>query len=111
MVMESASVLCQEDDSGASRRVARGYHDGDEPPAPAVPVVSTKAPPVATGPARAPSADASVCLVCMDKPRDALLRPCNHVAVCLHDAKQLVRLQQGCPLCRSRIDKIERVFL
>ena len=62
-------------------------------------------------PAPQPEAEGALCVVCMDAPKDHLIRPCMHMCTCEACTRQL--LQQGaqsCPVCRGPIEGIERVF-
>jgi hypothetical protein len=68
--------------------------------------VSSSAPPVSTT-----DAHSSVCVVCLDRPRDCVISPCFHLALCLEDASALFAKQASCPVCRGRITSISRVFL
>ncbi|ESO95088.1 hypothetical protein LOTGIDRAFT_206409 [Lottia gigantea] len=47
------------------------------------------------------------CLVCRDNSIQTALCPCGHVICCQSCAEQLTE----CPMCRSQIDKIQRVFI
>jgi len=65
----------------------------------------------AVAPAAQPHAEEALCVVCMDAPKDHLIRPCMHMCTCEACTHQL--LQQGaqsCPVCRGPIEGIERVF-
>ncbi|CAJ1369062.1 unnamed protein product [Effrenium voratum] len=42
------------------------------------------------------------CCVCMDAPREALLMPCKHLAMCRSCAVRVIR----CPLCRKSIQAV-----
>ncbi|KAH9259092.1 hypothetical protein BASA81_002712 [Batrachochytrium salamandrivorans] len=46
----------------------------------------------------------SVCVICMDRPRNALLLPCGHVHMCHECATSLEN--KTCPVCRVKIDKV-----
>lgn len=48
------------------------------------------------------------CAVCMEKPRDTLLRPCGHVAMCLTCAQRMLMhsSQPACVVCRSPIEDL-----
>ncbi|XP_059607657.1 E3 ubiquitin-protein ligase MYLIP isoform X2 [Phlebotomus argentipes] len=51
--------------------------------------------------------EAFTCRVCMDKAIDTMFAPCGHVACC----RICAEMCDGCPLCRSTIDRINRIFL
>ena len=67
-------------------------------PVPALPRVPTP-----------PSASASTanCVICQDGNVSVLLYPCRHVCACSNCAPLL----RQCPMCRTAIDRQERVFL
>ena len=46
------------------------------------------------------------CVVCMDHPREVVIRPCNHYCVCKSCASRLPK----CPVCTRRIIREERVY-
>lgn len=49
----------------------------------------------------------TVCRVCLDAPKDQLLRPCNHVCCCGTCAQMLSK----CPVCRTPIQSLETLYL
>ena len=51
-----------------------------------------------------------VCIICMDRSRDALIRPCNHMVVCYACATLLLQRRETCPICRKKIDDVIRVY-
>jgi len=50
------------------------------------------------------------CAICMDRLRDCLFRPCNHMVVCLECGDMLMTREDACPVCRKDIDETIRVF-
>ena len=46
------------------------------------------------------------CVVCMDRLREMIIRPCNHYCVCQSCARRLPK----CPLCNRRIGRAEKVY-
>ena len=52
--------------------------------------------------------DASLCVICMERKRQYLLKPCNHYCVC-NGCKHT--LKNKCPICRKHIQKYEKVFI
>ncbi|EDV21627.1 uncharacterized protein TRIADDRAFT_59820 [Trichoplax adhaerens] len=50
------------------------------------------------------------CAICMDKPRNCVFRPCNHMCSCIDCAKIVKKRSDGCPICRKRITEVLRVF-
>ena len=49
------------------------------------------------------STGSSICVVCFDAPRDAVLMPCGHADLCMACAKQVARTNALCPICRAPI--------
>jgi len=59
-----------------------------------------------------PEAEGALCVVCMDAPKNHVMRPCMHMCTCEACTQQL--LEQGvesCPVCRAPVEHIERVFI
>ena len=54
------------------------------------------------------SGDDILCVICMERKRQYLLRPCNHYCVC-NTCKST--LQNKCPLCRKLIRSYEKIFI
>lgn len=50
------------------------------------------------------------CAICMDKPRDCVMRPCHHMVTCYMCAAMLINRRDGCPICRKDIIEIIRVY-
>eukprot|EP00397_Hematodinium_sp_SG-2012_P050455 GEMP01058654.1.p1 GENE.GEMP01058654.1~~GEMP01058654.1.p1 ORF type:complete len:405 (+),score=115.79 GEMP01058654.1:53-1267(+) len=57
----------------------------------------------------ASSGEAPLCVVCWDRPRASIFRPCNHMACCQLCSKELKG--KPCPICRERITAIQQVFV
>ena len=51
----------------------------------------------------------NVCLVCLDNPKNIVLKPCSHMCICHVCAEPMLRTGQKCPICRSDIKEIERL--
>ena len=50
------------------------------------------------------------CLLCFDGPADHLCSPCGHMCGC-EDCLTVVHRTSGrCPICRSRVERIQKVF-
>jgi len=47
------------------------------------------------------------CQICLQRIRDVIFIPCNHVACCTTCGNTLLR----CPLCTTKITKIQRIYL
>ena len=54
------------------------------------------------------SAENKNCVVCADKPIEAVFIPCGHLVTCLECAGLVV--SQGCPMCRDDIQTYLKVF-
>jgi hypothetical protein len=65
-----------------------------------------RAPAEVRGPALARQASLGECCVCLDKPRDVVLTPCAHHAICAACATRLMADATGrkCPVCRAPIE-------
>jgi hypothetical protein len=64
--------------------------------------------PAAPAPQPEAEAEGSLCVVCMDAPKQYAIRPCMHMCTCEACTQQLVeQVVQSCPVCR---EPIERVF-
>eukprot|EP00435_Cladocopium_sp_Y103_P026367 s2607_g6.t1 len=50
------------------------------------------------------------CCVCMDQRKDSVITPCGHRAVCIVCANVLKGRGRQCPVCRSPITGVVRVF-
>lgn len=51
------------------------------------------------------------CVVCFYATRDTVLFPCRHLNLCGKCAKIIMKRNRCCPVCRERVEKMERVFL
>jgi hypothetical protein len=50
------------------------------------------------------------CLICMDKKTEVLIDPCGHGCLCEECAKEYLKKEDKCPLCREEIEKIYLIF-
>ena len=69
-------------------------------------------------PAAGSAPGASLCVVCLVRPRDVVALPCRHVALCMSCARRLVAsigddgaAGGACPLCRGRVENYLQLFL
>ena len=63
-------------------------------------------------PQPAPAADESLCVVCVDAPKNHILLPCRHMCVCQVCAPRLQGMPTPCcPVCRAPIEQTLHVFL
>ena len=51
-----------------------------------------------------------LCLICFDRPRDALLYPCGHRCCCTACGNQLRRVGMTCPVCRQDLRDVVRIW-
>jgi uncharacterized coiled-coil protein SlyX len=64
--------------------------------------------------APAPHADAeeTLCVLCMDAPKDHMIAPCGHQCVCEACAEKLKKAERAlCPFCRAPITATFKVFV
>ena len=54
-----------------------------------------------------PGAEETLCVVCMDAPKNRVVLPCMHMCVC-EACAQLLR--DRCPVCRGPIERIAQLF-
>ena len=55
---------------------------------------------------------ANECCMCLEKTKNIVLVPCNHLCVCESCAEDLMKNPKAsCPLCRATVEKIIKVFL
>jgi hypothetical protein len=58
-----------------------------------------------------PDAEETLCVVCMDAPKDHIIVPCGHMCVCGACAEQLTKTRTPtCPVCRRVIRETMEVF-
>jgi hypothetical protein len=51
------------------------------------------------------------CAICMDTPRNSVLRPCNHMITCYNCSTLLLNRQDNCPICRDQIEDVIKIFM
>ena len=76
--------------------------DDDAPPPPSADATARPPP--------RPAAAEGVCVVCCDRPAEAVLYRCGHRCACLQCAYYLQHQRLSCPLCRATIDDVVRVY-
>lgn len=50
------------------------------------------------------------CRICFDKKIDVVLTPCGHHCLCQNCANLVKSKNQGCPICRKKIDQVVKVY-
>jgi ankyrin repeat protein len=51
------------------------------------------------------------CSICMDKPINCVLLPCGHASFCCGCAEEQMRATSQCPICRTSIQQVKKIFL
>lgn len=51
------------------------------------------------------------CAICMDMPRNSVIRPCNHMVTCYGCSLVLHNRQDNCPVCREKITEVIKIFM
>ncbi|XP_078579680.1 baculoviral IAP repeat-containing protein 7-like [Branchiostoma floridae x Branchiostoma japonicum] len=52
-----------------------------------------------------------LCKICMCRKSNVVLIPCGHFCCCAECANAICRRKQACPICRKRVQKIQKTFL
>ncbi|KAJ7534904.1 hypothetical protein O6H91_12G009500 [Diphasiastrum complanatum] len=52
-----------------------------------------------------------VCVICWDSPAEAICIPCGHLAGCMECLSEIKSKQWGCPVCRTSIDQVVKVYV
>ena len=50
--------------------------------------------------------DKSLCIICLDAPREMLLKPCKHYCLCSDCSNEL----RDCPICKRGIQEAEKIY-
>jgi alpha-L-arabinofuranosidase len=53
----------------------------------------------------------NLCCVCIDEIKNILILPCRHVCICSNCITELMKKQKTCPMCRTFIDRYEKIFV
>lgn len=53
----------------------------------------------------------NVCLVCLENKKNIILKPCSHLCICDVCAEPMLKTGQRCPVCRSKIEEIEKISM
>jgi hypothetical protein len=63
-------------------------------------------------PPAAPQDEETLCVLCMDAPKDHMIAPCGHQCVCEACAEKLKKARHAlCPFCRTPINATFKVFV
>lgn len=54
--------------------------------------------------------DSDLCKICLDNELDVLVMPCKHLCLCSECADMIKNKGQNCPMCRSAVDELIKVF-
>lgn len=54
--------------------------------------------------------DSSTCVICLDAPVEGACIPCGHMAGCMSCLTEVKGKNWGCPVCRSKIDQVVRLY-
>jgi multidrug efflux pump subunit AcrA (membrane-fusion protein) len=57
-----------------------------------------------------PNTEETMCVVCMDAPKDRIVLPCMHMCACGPCAQRLLELNASCPVCRGPVERMAQVF-
>lgn len=52
----------------------------------------------------------SSCVICLDAPAEGACIPCGHVAGCMSCLNEVKAKKWGCPVCRSKIDQVIKIY-
>ncbi|KAJ9068542.1 hypothetical protein DSO57_1027630 [Entomophthora muscae] len=52
----------------------------------------------------------NLCKICFEQPANCVLLECGHSISCVECGKELMRLNQPCPICRTDIIRVVRIF-
>ena len=58
----------------------------------------------------APPTNDNTCSVCMDEQKNCAFVPCGHLTVCFVCANEILEQNGKCPLCRTSIERILKIF-
>lgn len=54
--------------------------------------------------------DSSSCVICLDSPVEGACIPCGHMAGCMICLNEIKAKNWGCPVCRTKIDQVVRLY-
>ena len=55
--------------------------------------------------------DPTLCIICASANRSYMFQPCNHIACCAKCANYVEMDTQECPICKTHVESIVKVFL
>lgn len=112
----TSTSQCEVQEAGPSNSVNVSCVVQSTPPASAPPVVDDDAP------IQYPSIDLSFheenneetsgssCTICLDAPVEGACVPCGHMAGCMSCLNEIKAKKWGCPVCRTKIDQVIRIY-
>eukprot|EP00933_Yihiella_yeosuensis_P027902 TRINITY_DN21728_c0_g1_i3.p1 TRINITY_DN21728_c0_g1~~TRINITY_DN21728_c0_g1_i3.p1 ORF type:complete len:360 (-),score=49.10 TRINITY_DN21728_c0_g1_i3:182-1261(-) len=80
------------------------------PSAPPAEPSSSSTAPAEQSSASAASAEQNDCAICLVEKKDAAFCPCGHVCACYACAESVYRRQGVCPMCRTTISSVMKLF-
>lgn len=72
--------------------------------------LDSSSPPAASGGAHEEGPASSCCTICLDAPVEGACIPCGHMVGCMSCLNEIKAKKWGCPLCRSGIDQVIRIY-
>ncbi|KAL8484606.1 hypothetical protein ACS0TY_027054 [Phlomoides rotata] len=86
----------------------------ENPSLPSAPVVNDDAPiqypSIDITPVDLSNRDDSCCTICLDAPVEGACVPCGHMAGCMSCMNEIKAKNWGCPVCRTKIDQVIRIY-
>ncbi|XP_048129131.1 putative E3 ubiquitin-protein ligase XBAT34 isoform X2 [Rhodamnia argentea] len=67
-------------------------------------------PPVGSSGSKEDGSEETCCVVCLDAPVQGACVPCGHMAGCMSCLEKIKAKKTGCPVCRTKIDQVIRLY-
>lgn len=68
-------------------------------------------PPVGSSGSKEDGSQETCCAVCLDAPVEGACVPCGHMAGCMSCLEKIKAKKTGCPVCRTKIDQVIRLYV
>lgn len=52
----------------------------------------------------------STCIICFERPQNAIAVPCGHNSCCMEDSKMILTSSGACPICNSKIREFVKFY-